>query len=554
MTLLRRLEQVKDRFDESAAETKLAILEELESRTLGTAAAVQRLHETLCFLRAYPDSSSVLQKVETLLGSFDARRDLKRHARELADTGISGTPTYYRFFWVTAKWLARNWPDRITIDWSDFDHADEVPGLLPLLMPYAESPTCDMLDFTPRKWIEQLKGAAETDAAFLIRRFAALDASLFIRESLYENLDVPVCVEPGPTTPSRSRARYRPSPVTYQDRPLDRSRPDVMKDVKRPRVKVRSVAPAAADELIDLAREAMVTRSRDLDAFANADRNDVRLVDCGDGLQFVCYGTQPERRLVLETTYGFLTLKNGVPIGYVLLTTIFGCTEVAYNVFESFRGGEAARVFGKVLETARVLFASTGFSIDPYQLGHGNAEGLKSGAWWFYYKMGFRPRDPDILKLLHSELKRMKKDRSHRSSEATLEVLSSDYLYLTLTRSQERVLGSYSLGHIGLKVTRYLAERFGADRETGIATCRREAARLLKAKTNGITAGERFAWERWSPIIAMLPDLESWPPADRKALAAVVRAKGGRRESVFVPLLEGHKRLRRALLKFARED
>ncbi|MFH0945040.1 MAG: hypothetical protein V2A76_07565, partial [Planctomycetota bacterium] len=257
---------------------------------------------------------------------------------------------------------------------------------------------------------------------------------------------------------------------------------------------------------------------------------------------------------VLETTYGFLTLKNGVPIGYVLLTTIFGCTEVAYNVFESFRGGEAARVFGKVLETARVLFGSTGFSIDPYQLGHGNAEGLSSGAWWFYYKMGFRPRDPGVLALLQGELKRMKQDPSHRSSETTLDKLSSDYLYLTLTRSQERVLGSYSLGHVGLRVTRSLAERFGADREAGIATCWREAASLLKTPTRGITAGERFAWKRWSPIIALIPDLEKWPASDRKALAAAVRAKGGRRESDFVPLLEGHQRLRRALLRLARED
>src|SRR5258708_11776048 len=62
----------------------------------------------------------------------------------------------------------------------------------------------------------------------------------------------------------------------------------------------------------------MVTRSRDLDVFSYADRNDVSLVDCGQGLQFVAFGAIPERRLLLEAVYGFLTLKNGVPIGYVL--------------------------------------------------------------------------------------------------------------------------------------------------------------------------------------------------------------------------------------------
>ena len=47
----------------------------------------------------------------------------------------------------------------------------------------------------------------------------------------------------------------------------------------------------------------------------------------------------------------------------------------------------------------RHLFGSDACSIDPYQLGHGNEEGLASGAWWFYYKLGFRPLDPDIRKL-----------------------------------------------------------------------------------------------------------------------------------------------------------
>ena len=48
------------------------------------------------------------------------------------------------------------------------------------------------------------------------------------------------------------------------------------------------------------------------------------------------------RRLVFEAVYGFLTLKNGVPIGYVLLSALYRSAEVAYNVFDSFRGAETA--------------------------------------------------------------------------------------------------------------------------------------------------------------------------------------------------------------------
>ena len=106
---------------------------------------------------------------------------------------------------------------------------------------------------------------------------------------------------------------------------------------------------------------------------------DVRLVEWGEGLQFACMGAVPERRLLLEAVYGFLTLKNGVPIGYVLTSALFGSSEIAYNVFETYRGGEAALVYARVLAVARSLFRSESFTIYPYQLGHDNPEALRSG-------------------------------------------------------------------------------------------------------------------------------------------------------------------------------
>ena len=41
-------------------------------------------------------------------------------------------------------------------------------------------------------------------------------------------------------------------------------------------------------------------------------------------------------------------LEAGLPIGYVLASSLFGSTEIAYNVFETFRGAEAgAAVFAR---------------------------------------------------------------------------------------------------------------------------------------------------------------------------------------------------------------
>ena len=157
--------------------------------------------------------------------------------------------------------------------------------------------------------------------------------------------------------------------------------------------------------------------------------------------RFACYGLLPERRLLLECSYGMIMLKNGVPFGYALASTIFRSTEVAYNIFDSFRGGEAAWVFGRLLATIRYLFGTEVFAIDPFQLGLGNKEGLASGAWWFYYKLGFRPRDREIRRVLRGELEQMKIDAGHRSSLETLEQLAADYVFFFLGRQRDDVLG-----------------------------------------------------------------------------------------------------------------
>ena len=81
---------------------------------------VLRLHEVLCFLRAYPDDAEVLDRVEAMLAGFEERPDLRRHAEELVNTGVAGTPIDYRFYWFTAAWLARRFPDELAVDWESF--------------------------------------------------------------------------------------------------------------------------------------------------------------------------------------------------------------------------------------------------------------------------------------------------------------------------------------------------------------------------------------------------------------------------------------------------
>ena len=206
----------------------------------------------------------------------------------------------------------------------------------------------------------------------------------------------------------------------------------------------------------------------------------------------------------------------------------------------------------RLLACAKRLFGSDTFSLDPYQLGEGNDEALRSGAWWFYQKLGFRSLDMSVLKLMAEELRRMKKDPGHRSPIPTLKKLSASSVFFRVGRPRRDVLGVLSLGNVGLRVIRHLAERFGSDRERAARVCSREAAELLGVRSLGsFSRGERLAWERWSPLVRVLPGIERWKARDRRALVDVIRAKGGRRESEFLRRFDAHGRLRRALAGLA---
>jgi hypothetical protein len=203
----------------------------------------------------------------------------------------------------------------------------------------------------------------------------------------------------------------------------------------------------------------------------------------------------------------------------------------------------------------RSFFGTSAFTIVPFQLGQDNEEALESGAWWFYRKCGFRPRDPKALAIMRREEERIAARPSHRSSVATLKQLAASNLYYFLGRPRDDVVGIVELPNVGLRVSASLAQRFGSDRERAARACSREAALLLGlGSRSGFSPGERLAWERWSPLVVILPGVERWTSAAKHDLVRVIRAKGGERESDFVACFDRHRPLRRAIQALAEKE
>ncbi|MGH7357970.1 MAG: hypothetical protein ACREJR_04040, partial [Candidatus Rokuibacteriota bacterium] len=393
------LAEVDATFTPEGRARKRELLGALAAAAVSRPSALRGLHEALCFLQAYPDDREVLARVDRLLQGFVDRTAAfpPRALRRLHDSGIAGSTIEYPFGLPMSRWLAARLGDRADIAWRNVPDEERIADALDLLVTPAERDAFSEGGVTVREWVATARaGRPLTDLQVLIEAFDRAPLEPELRDWLYESLGLPVRARLAGRT-SRTLAKGRVARPTFQRAPLRRAGIDVVREAMRPLPGWRRAPPAVAGELIETARVAMATRARELHAFSYPNPDDVVVGDLGRGLRGALIGLDPAFRLPFEGYYAFLVLRNGVPVAYGGGWCLFETLEFGFNVFESFRRGESAYILGQVLRAYRRAFAMRTVVVDPYQLGTDNREALRSGAFYFYHRLGFRPRDPDVL-------------------------------------------------------------------------------------------------------------------------------------------------------------
>jgi hypothetical protein len=350
-------------------------------------------------------------------------------------------------------------------------------------------------------------------------------------------------LQAGRTTPERTTAHFETSAVHFQHISPRGTRPDLRAEALRKPRRIETLSRADAESLIHLARVSMATRERDLAAFQFANPRDAFLVDDGGGLAFAFVGMQAERRALLPAIYGGITLQNGVPIGYVQLDILGRHAELSFNQFETYRHGGAAQVFARFVAVTHHVFDCDSFSIEPYQLGDGNDEGIESGAWWFYRRFGFQPRTKPARDALRLENVRLARHPAHRSSQRVLRVLARSYLFFSLAPGRSARMPRINALLAGANhAMRQFTQRDAAARSAAATSA---AHRWLHA--GWLRPPEERMLAQWAGLVLALSRASRWNLRDRRGLLSVVRAKAGVSERAYLKLLMRHARLRRAL-------
>lgn len=520
MVPVQKLSELSRTFGPEAAAEKRRLMEEIRGARRLSRGDQRLLEGTVQFIRAYPDNPRVLSL-----------------ARELS-ARLPDTTNIHPYSYGVLRRLISLRPGSLEIEWDDLESHDALTEALYLLTSLAESHGLEDIGVSLQEWIEGSKpDPGLTDIEFLLDLLEKSPYSPQLRAFLLESAQIPVRYH----GPALARLGLDGPRICYQRRDLDRTTSPLPGLIRRP---PRRVA-RGGQEIIDLSLQALCARKLEIYPLSNADPSDVVLVSGGRGIQVALAGVRPEWRGALEALYFVLVLKNGVPVAYGPARALFGCCEMGLNVFPEFRGGETRHIYVRFMQALHHMLGVEYFFLTRYGMGENNPEALRSGAFWFYRKLGFRATSAAVEALAREEEARMASRPSHRSDRKTLRRLSRTEAYLDLSRGRLRPL---NLGRLGMAQSRFIGSTFNGDRRLAQRRCTERLRRVL----GGSKPGRSF--RSLAPLICMIPDTQDWSRRERSLLAAYLLAKDAPSEARAARLQAAHPRLGPALHRLADES
>ena len=504
--LLDQLDELKNQFTPAATRRVERLLEQLSRKKFNDTDSLVRYHEILLFLRAYPQTASMFRGAETELQSFSNRvsylieKEIDISPLQHPEvSGLAGTSVTDTFSFYIVRWLQQRYASQVATDWEWFEDENRLAETWPRFMPLLEEDAWIEANVPYRKWLAAAR-KGRSELAWLIDRFNELPKPDKERAELYDSQQIYVRWTPRFNV-SRTGMRMPARKPFYHRGPLIQRREiDLKKALAEPSPVLQKLSPAQGEKALDMARAASTIRYRELYGVTHGDPKYVYRAELGRGVELFLSGLPAERRLPLRACHAAMIYKNGVPVGYFEGLSLFERMESGFNLYYTFRDGETAWLYARILNVFHHFTGATAFSLDPYQIGYENEEGIESGAFWFYRKLGFRSTDRDILRLTIKEEEKIKTRKAYRTPAAMLRKLAASPMIFELDRERRGDWDRFQIRKIGFKAQRGLSAE------------------------------------------------------DKQALAQIAKLKGSREEVQFLRLIQKDEGLRRLIIKLGTAD
>jgi hypothetical protein len=421
---LQLLKQLAAGMDAVSNQKKKDLLQSLDKMTLPPGKYLPAYHDTLLFVCAYAGNAVLLRLAENELRriTLHLKKNYPALKKSLPEnSGLPFTETLTSFSPDSLGWLINQ--KEFTLHFDSFHNPkltlNEVLNItLPALLK-AETTAglvpedlLEVLGLKPGQYMEFINGQLET-----LKNYPQA------KDLLSDGLNLFVKVSPKNKLFSRTYNRIPLQAVYYQQEMLKRF--DHIQLMNEP-LPHKPVLPESVlgkngkEQLAKVIKYAMSLTEREIDPATYLQEDSIRYIVLERGLTMAIYGMKPQRQLPLETYMGFTIFKNGLPVSYGGMWVFGTRCKVGFNVFEPYRGGESGYLLCQLLRVYKQLFQINYFEVEPFQFGADNEDAIASGAFWFYYRFGFRPVDVDILKQAEKEKEKIKSRNNYRSNAKTL--------------------------------------------------------------------------------------------------------------------------------------
>ncbi len=428
--LLEKLQQISNKYEPEVLIEKTNLLKQLSNLKKISASCLIAYHDTLLFLLAYPANKQQLLLTQQALKklSLQLRKLSASQKAALRNSGLPNTPYRSRFSHDMVKWLLSHSDcslqlHNIANDWFDLNE------VLKLTLPSLEKSetTAGMEN---EMLLDTLRVPKNERLSFLVHELSKIEDKTYIKDHLFDGLGIYSDITPKSVKFSRA---YNTIPVNehyFHESILKKFDYKTLLDT--PVNGAVKLSDGNKTQLITAIKNTMALTDRETDPITYMDTNQVWLYEMNRGISIAIYGMYPERQLPLQSYVGYTLFKNGVPAAYGGAWLFGKRADFGINIFEPFRGGESGYIMCELLRLYRSAFNISYFEVEPYQYGLDNPDGIATGAFWFYYRFGFRPLSKELSKIAAAENSKIIADKKYRTSKKTLIRFTEDNIALNL--------------------------------------------------------------------------------------------------------------------------
>lgn len=422
-----QLQAIANQFSEDMASQKIELIRLIAKQKLINATQWIAYHEILLFIAAHPDNRQVLRVVHNEMKRISRVVKQKEGSTLFDDSGLPFSAISTRLSHDLMIWLSKHKQCKVELE-SPGKSQFNLNALLSFTLPPLERDETTA-GYDTDELLSVLNIHEQGQLEFLLDQFRSLDHVPLVKDHLWEQLGAFFRIRFVHPLFSRSFNRID-TEIFYQSEIVKKF--DHHQLIASPLPDAGVLDAAKRNRIADVVRKSLVLTMRETDPSTYMDESSLRYFELERGISIAIYGMTGLRQLPLQSYIGFTAFKNGYPVAYGGAWVFGRSATFGINIFEAYRGGESGYVMCQLLRVYARSFGLTYIEVEPYQFGLDNPDGIKSGAFWFYYRFGFRSVDKKLDAIATTEVQKIKSKPGYRTSERTLIKFTEDYIALQL--------------------------------------------------------------------------------------------------------------------------